>query len=59
MAEKIYNGIIHNGIKYEAVEVPISCDCICDGCALQELCDASNFDPCELFEGDVHFRLRR
>lgn len=59
MSNKIYNGIIHNGIKHEAVEiVDINSD-ICEKCSLQELCDEVGFQPCELFEGDIHFRLRR
>lgn len=59
MAGKIYNGIILNGVKYEAVKVSTYDDSMCEHCALQEFCDAANFDPCELFEGMVHFRYRR
>ena len=59
MAEKIYNGIILNGAKYEAVEANNCDDSICEHCALVELCDEVNIDPCEMFEGVVQFRLRR
>lgn len=59
MTSKIYNGIILNGVKYEVVEAPDGYESICERCALQELCDEANFDPCELFEGEVQFRVRR
>ena len=59
MANKIENGIILNGIKYEAVEAQSDDATICEHCALSELCDEANFDPFGLFEGIVHFRMRR
>ena len=59
MAGKIFNGIILNGAKYEAVEANNCDDSICEHCALVELCDEVNIDPCGLFEGVVQFRLRR
>lgn len=60
MASKIENGMILNGVKYEAVETQSGDDAtICEHCALSELCDEANFDPCGLFEGIVHFRVRR
>ena len=59
MAGRVENGIILNGIKYEAVETRSDDATICEHCALSELCDEANFDPCGLFEGVVHFRLRR
>ena len=59
MAGKIYNGIILNGVKYEAVEVLNDDDSICEHCGLSELCYGLNFSPCEMFEGVVHFRIRR
>lgn len=59
MAGKIYNGIILNGVKYEAVEVINDDDSICEHCGLSELCDGLNFSPCEMFEGVVRFRVRR
>lgn len=58
MAGKIENGIILNGVKYEAVETQSDGATMCDHCALSELCDEVNFDPCGLFEGIVHFRVR-
>jgi hypothetical protein len=59
MAGKIYNGIIINGAKYEAVEVLNDDDSACEHCGLSELCDSLNFSPCEMFEGVVRFRIRR
>ena len=59
MANRIDNGIILNGVKYEAVDVLNDDESICEHCALVELCDAANFDPCGLFDGVVHFRIRR
>ena len=59
MAGNIYNGIIINGVKYEAVEVLNDDDSIFEHCGLSELCDGLNFSPCEMFEGVVHFRIRR
>ena len=59
MANKILNGLILNGVKYEAVEARNDDDTICEHCALSEECDEANFDPCGLFEGIVHFRVRR
>ena len=59
MANKIENGIILNGVKYEAVEAQSDDATICEQCALSELCEETNFDPCGLFEGIVHFRFRR
>ena len=59
MANKILNGLILNGVKYEAVEAQSDNATICEHCALSELCDEANFDPCGLFEGIVHFRVRR
>lgn len=59
MANRIENGIILNGVKYEAIEAPFGYESVCDRCALQNLCDESNFDPCELFEGEIQFRIRR
>lgn len=58
MAGKIYNGIILNGTKYEAVEV-LNDDIACEHCGLLELCDSLDFSPCEMFEGMVRFRIRR
>lgn len=58
MANKIENGIILNGIKYEAVEAQSDDATICEHCALSELCEETNFDPCGLFNGIVHFRFR-
>ena len=59
MANRIDNGIILNGVKYEAVEMRNDDDTACERCALSELCDEANFDPCELFDGIVNFRIRR
>lgn len=59
MANKIENGIILNGVKYEAVEAQSDDATICEHCALSELCEETNFDPCGLFNGIVHFRFRR
>lgn len=58
MANKIENGIILNGVKYEAVETRSDDATICEHCALSELYDEANFDPCGLFNGIVHFRFR-
>lgn len=56
MAEKNYNGIILNGIRYEAVDSTG----YCEDCELAELCDEfDNINPCDLFEGNVEFRIRR
>lgn len=52
------NGIILNGVKYEAVEARNDDATICEHCALSELCEETNFDPCGLFNGIVHFRFR-
>lgn len=59
MVKHIENWIILNGVKYEAVEAQSDDATICEHCALSELCDEANFDPCGLFEGIVHFRIRR
>ena len=59
MAGRVENGIILNVIKYEAVEAQSDDATICEQCALSELCEETNFDPCGLFEGIVHFRFRR
>lgn len=59
MASKIYNGIILNGVKYEAVEVLNDDGSSCERCGLSELCDGLNFSPCEMFDGIVRFRMRR
>lgn len=59
MANKIENGIIHNGVKYEAVAARNDDDTICEHCALSEECDKAYFDLCSLFEGALHFRIRR
>lgn len=59
MAGMFCNGIIINGVKYEAVKPSSACECVCDGCALRPLCDDSDFDPCALFGGEVNFRVRR
>ena len=59
MANKILNGLILNGVKYEAVEARNDDATICEHCALSELCEEANFDPCGLFEGIVNFRIRR
>ena len=59
MAGGIENGIILNGVKYEAVETRNDDATICEHRALSELCEETNFDPCGLFEGIVHFRIRR
>lgn len=59
MANKIENGIILNGVKYEAVAARNDDDMICEHCALSEACDKAEFDICALFEGVVHFRIRR
>lgn len=59
MAGRVENGIILNGIKYEAVETLRDDDTICEHCALSELCDEANFDICALFDGVIHFRIRR
>ena len=59
MAGRVENGIILNGIKYEAVEARNDDATICEHRALSELCEETNFDPCGLFEGIVHFRIRR
>lgn len=58
MANKILNGLILNGVKYEAVEARNDDAMICEHRALSELCEETNFDPCGLFEGIVHFRFR-
>ena len=59
MAGRVENGIILNGVKYEAVEAQSDDAMICEHRALSELCDEANFDPCGLFEGIVNFRIRR
>ena len=59
MASRIETGIILNGTEYEAVETRSDDATIREHCALSELCDEANFDPCGLFEGVVHFRIRR
>ena len=56
---QIYNGIILNGVKYEAVKARNDDDTICEHCALSEECDKAEFDICALFDGAVHFRIRR
>ena len=59
MAGRGENGIILNGVKYEAVEARNDDATICEHCALSELCEETNFDPCGLFDGIVNFRVRR
>lgn len=59
MTGKIFNGIILNGVKYEAVETLKDDVSICEHCALSELCDGLDFDPCAMFDGISHFRIRR
>lgn len=59
MASRIENGIILNGIKYEAVVARNDDDTICEHCALSKECGKANFDICALFDGVIHFRIRR
>lgn len=57
-SKSMFNGLVLNGEKYEAVDVSEDSASICDTCDLQDFCFDCNFDPCDLFKGLTNFRYK-